>query len=298
MSRIFGRIFTAIILLLVAGAAFAVDGSNGAIAQVHTFSHSLTPPETDYSVAYLSQIFGTVGNVLQGTSGQILGNMFKILNEGLLVVAALWLGYTTITTTLHASQEGSFMGQNRNIMFVLLRVAFGFALIIPSSTTGYSLLQDLFMKVVVQGAGLADQVWSSALNYLQYGGSLYIPPSTLSTTTNITAKVIGTGTTSGSLSVGTQIFQDEVCMVNSQSWKSTLIQQSQTPASGGSNLPVVSSAFSNYVSPYHPIFDETNGMVYFPGANDSSTSNTGQSCGSAESYYFVNPPSAANTNVK
>src|SRR3990167_5382405 len=132
------RLFTAIILLLVSGVALA--DTTGTLTQAQNFASTISPPETDYSVAYLSQIFGTVGNVLQGTSGQILGNMFKILNEGLLVVAALWLGYTTITTTLHASQEGSFMGQNRNIMFVLLRVAFGFALIIPSSTTGYSLL--------------------------------------------------------------------------------------------------------------------------------------------------------------
>ena len=83
------RLFTAIILLLVTGSALAAD--SGTISQVHQFASTLSPPETDYSVAYLDQIFGTVGNVLQGTSGQILGKMFDIFNKGVLVVAAPYI---------------------------------------------------------------------------------------------------------------------------------------------------------------------------------------------------------------
>src|SRR3990167_11519540 len=175
MSNLISRIFTALVLLFMASAAFA-GADQDAISQAHAFAKHLHPPLTDYSVAYLGQIFGTVGNVLAGTSGEVLGTMFKIFNEGVLVVAVMWLGYTTVTIALRASHEGSFMGQNRNIGVVFLRVAIGFGLVLPSSATGYSLLQVIFMKIVAQGVGLADQTWDAALNYLKHGGSLYIPP--------------------------------------------------------------------------------------------------------------------------
>src|SRR3989338_8908434 len=163
-----------VLVLLVA----TVDVIAGPVSDAKDFAQTLTPPDTDYSIGYLSQVFGTVGNVLVGTSGQILGKMFEIFNKGVLVVAAVWLLFTVIQMAVRAAQDGSFLGQNKNGVFVALRIALGFALIIPSSSTGYSLLQNIFMKIVVQGVGLADQVWGAALDYLKYGGQLYVPPST------------------------------------------------------------------------------------------------------------------------
>src|SRR3990167_10303009 len=160
--------FGVIVLLFIAGSAFA-QTTDSSISQAYQAGSNMTPPESDYYVAYLNQVFGTVGNVLAGGGSQIVGKMFKVFNEGVLVVAALWLAYTTITLVLNAAIQGSFGGQ-KNIATILLRIAFGFALIIPSSTTGYSLLQDIFMKIVVQGVGLADQTWDAGLNYVEYGG--------------------------------------------------------------------------------------------------------------------------------
>src|SRR3990167_3728192 len=116
------RLLTAIFLLFVTGVALADSGS---IATAQSFASGLTPPESDYSVAYLGQIFGTVGNVISGSSGQILGKMFDIFNKGVLVVAAIWLGVTTMQITLRAAQDGSFMGQNKSVGFVILRIAMG-----------------------------------------------------------------------------------------------------------------------------------------------------------------------------
>ncbi|OGT25079.1 MAG: hypothetical protein A3B71_00500 [Gammaproteobacteria bacterium RIFCSPHIGHO2_02_FULL_42_43] len=282
MSNLISRIFTALVLLFMASAAFA-GADQDAISQAHAFAKHLHPPLTDYSVAYLGQIFGTVGNVLAGTSGEVLGTMFKIFNEGVLVVAVMWLGYTTVTIALRASHEGSFMGQNRNIGVVFLRVAIGFGLLLPSSATGYSLLQVIFMKIVVQGVGLADQTWDAALNYLKHGGSLYIPPATISTDQDILAAAIGTSAAQGQLASAAQIFQNEVCMEKSEQWKQHELSQTGQNTSSGSSI--ISSAAENYVSPYRPIFDENAGMVYFPGATDPSNTTTGSSCGTATSYY-------------
>ncbi len=278
MSRL-NRLFTAIVLLLIAGSAFADSGS---LAGIHHFANRLAPPETDYSVAYLGQIFGTVGDVLSGTSGQVLGHMFGIFNKGILVVAALYLGFTIVSLAIHAAHQGSFMSQKYNTPMILLRIAFGFAITIPSSTTGYSLTQDVFMKIVVQSVGLADQVWDAALKYIQYGGSLYIRPKTLSTDTNIITNFFGTSTTPG---VAVTIFEDEVCMIKSASSAWNPSSNSITQRHLVFNPPK-NAATKNYPYP------SKLGEVFFPGLGDKPDSDaiikTGQAaCGVATPYSSV-----------
>ncbi len=206
------RIFTALVLLLVTGSAFA-DSAH--ISQmVHSEIAALSPPAGDLSIAYLSQIFGKVGGVLHGTTGQILGRMFDILNKGILVVATLWLAYTAGALSLRASQEGSFLGQNRNAAVVFVKIAVGFALIIPSPVTGYSPLQDIFMKIVVAGVGLADQVWDGALDYIRYGGALYIRPKNLQNDADIVKTALGTQTNAPThYGYAVKILANEVCML-------------------------------------------------------------------------------------
>lgn len=287
MSIKISRIITALFLLLITGCALAASApASDAIANAHAFADTLAPPISDYSVAYLSQIFGTVGNVLMGSSGQILGTMFKILNEGVLVVAALWLGYTVLTTALNAAKEGSWMGQNKNIAIVLLRIALGFVLILPSSATGYSLLQDLYMRIVVQGVGLGDQIWDAAIQYFEHGGELYIPPATLQTANDMIPALMG----ASSHTPGTVIFLNEVCMIKSQDWRQN--QNSQLNAKPGSgqvsNADIAGNIYNTLGNepsfPYEVRFDENTGMVYFPGAKDAPSSGSGQSCGTAQSY--------------
>jgi len=262
------RFLTAIVLLLVAASAFADSGSS----PIGGSLISLQPVGTDYSVAYLSQIFGTMGGVLHSTSSQMLGHVFAIFNKGVIVAAALWLGYTTASIVLHAAGDGTFVGQNRNVHLVLLRIAMGFALIIPSSTTGYSILQDLFMKIVIAGVGLADDTWDAALEYMRYGGELYIPPKQLNSDTNVTANGIGMASPSSTVPVQlapvSQIFQDEVCMIMSSHWQKKLFP-------------------NTYPQSYSPIFNPATGWVYFPGVGDSHdpTSNS-QSCGAAQNYFL------------
>lgn len=294
------RLLSAVLLLLVADSALAQE----TLSQAYQSASSLTPPMSDYSVAYLSQIFGTVGNVLQGSSGQILGKMFDVFNKGILVVAALWLGYSVITMVVQAAISGSLASQGgKSTGFVMLRIAFGFALIIPSSSTGYSLLQDIFMKVVVQGVGLADNVWDKALDYLQYGGNLFIPPSTLNNDHDMITNAIGTvapqpspapsvtyyttGLSSSTPSgyVG-QIFVDEVCMLA---------------------IPASNSSFGAGASSVAPVFTPpsltaatttggtptvNSGSISFPG----STTNT--DCGEVTPYAFSISGASTDENIK
>lgn len=288
------RIFAFFILLFITGLALAAVTPIDISQAMH---QSFNPPPTDYSVAYLSQIFGTVGNVLQGMSGQMMGHLFAIFNKGVMVVAAIWLGYTTLTISLRGAQEGSFMGQNRNVPVLLLRIALGFALIIPSSATGYSLLQDLFMKIVVQGVGLADYGWNVALNYMQLGGALYIPPETLNNDSGmITAAITGSAASGSTLAPVTQILQDEACMVESDRWETQMLAYQPKTTSGGSLLSWVrnQAGETNLVGPYHPVLDRKNGMIYFPGVGNSSSdkiTKDNAKCGYVTSYFATQFPS-------
>src|SRR5262245_8564745 len=102
------KILSGLFLFFMSSLAFASNG--WASGNVHPVAD-----HTDMSIAYLAQVFGTVGNSLQGTSGQMLGMLFSKLNEGIMVVAGLWLVYTILTIILRSAMDGSFMGQNKHV---------------------------------------------------------------------------------------------------------------------------------------------------------------------------------------
>jgi defect-in-organelle-trafficking protein DotA len=157
-------------LLLFAGTALATTNP-GIVSDAVT-------NKTDISIAYLSSVFGTVSGVLTGTSGQMLGKLIYQFNQGMLVVAGLWLAFSVLQICFRSGMSGSFMQQQegKSAPLIFLRVALGFGLLIPNPSTGYTLLQGIVMQVTVQGVKLADQVWEYGLDYLNAGGALWSRP--------------------------------------------------------------------------------------------------------------------------
>lgn len=162
-------LYSLFLLVLFAGAALA-DASN---PQIHS---SAVTQKTDLSIAYLSSVFGTVSGVLTGTSGQMLGKLMYQFNQGILILAGCWLGFTCLEVGYKAATTGSFMQQNNNVPQILIRLAIGFGMLIPSPSTGYTLLQGIVMQVTVQGVKLADQIWEYGLDYMSQGGALWSRP--------------------------------------------------------------------------------------------------------------------------
>ncbi|OGT46574.1 MAG: hypothetical protein A3F17_05190 [Gammaproteobacteria bacterium RIFCSPHIGHO2_12_FULL_41_15] len=159
-------------LLLLGLFILTATGYADSAINLHTFD----PGRDDLSMNFLGQIFGTVGTVVQGSSGQMLGVVFKVLNEAFVIVAGLWLFYTVLTVVMRSATEGSLMGQGKNTLFIFLRVAFGIGLLLPLPGSGYSAFQEVVMFVVKQSVGVANQTWDAALDYIQIGGSIYTPP--------------------------------------------------------------------------------------------------------------------------
>ncbi len=133
---------------------------------------SLQPVLTDVSVGYLSNAFGAIGGVLQGGGSQILGQMFRVMNTLLLCFAGILWSYTSCIGILNTASEGQFLGQKWSSMWVPVRIVGGTCLLIPKAATGYSIVQVIVMYVVIQGIGLANHVWGTAINYLDNFGTI------------------------------------------------------------------------------------------------------------------------------
>ncbi len=141
-----------------------------------TISSQAVTEKTDLSIAALSSFFGTVSGVLAGTSGQMFGKLIYQFNQGLLVVAGCWLGFSGLGMVFKSAAHGSFMQQDNKIPLIALRISLGFGLLIPNPSTGYTLLQGIVMQVTVQGVKLADQIWEYGLDYLNAGGAIWSSP--------------------------------------------------------------------------------------------------------------------------
>ncbi len=132
-------------------------------------SMSFSPPATDYSVIFLTNIFGTVDGILQGNGNQIMGTMFMIFNSAVLALGGIIIMYTLMVSTMNTAHEGQMLGQKWSSIWIPVRSTVGLALLIPKAS-GYCLMQIFIMWVVVQGVGAADKVWDAALQYLSKGG--------------------------------------------------------------------------------------------------------------------------------
>jgi defect-in-organelle-trafficking protein DotA len=285
MSKLLKPIILLLLLLVIPAEVFAqqISFPGGGQAGYFNFSGgpgsivpSFTPSPTDLSLSYLGQIFGTVGTVLHGTSGQMLGQLFLVFNIGILVLAGIFLIYTIVMTVLNTAHEGEFMGRKWNSAWIAIRTVLGLGLLVPSPTTGYSIIQVIVMWVVIQGAGFANMAWFNALGYLASGGEVYTPPAT---------------DTATMVDLAGNILDMQVCMYYAQNAAQTTqknLQQNapqQTSQGGGTNTvpptPIITTNtnFTPLFKVYQPSGSQLwNSVVVFPG-NPFDPGQQDNSCG-------------------
>ena len=140
--------------------------------------------QNDVSFAYLAMIFGKIGNLLcTGFQLPLMTNIMSIFNMGILTVVGFIIMYSLIITVMQTAQQGSQMAKKVS-PFVMLRVVTGTSLLVPMSS-GYSAIQALTMYVVIQGIGLADQVWTGALEEFEKQGGAYTVSANTSVDNNL-----------------------------------------------------------------------------------------------------------------
>lgn len=136
----------------------------------YTFGIDLKPVPGDLSFRYLGNMFGNVEGLLpSGSSDSLLGQMFGVFNGGILVLGGIVVLYTFFIGTLRTAHEGETLGREWSSIWIPLRIVLGISLLIPKSS-GYSFIQVLIMWIIINGIGVADSLWNTALNYLYSGG--------------------------------------------------------------------------------------------------------------------------------
>ncbi|MDF1796595.1 MAG: DotA/TraY family protein [Coxiellaceae bacterium] len=277
MKRVLlSRIFALVSLWGFAALAFADNAPS--------FPNSVQS-STDMSIKYLGQVFGTVPGVLTGSGSGLMGQLFLVFNQGIMVVAFVYLLFNIAQVIMNYGM--SPQGQSKiNVIMTMFRVSIGLALLVPMSTTGYSAIQDVMMKVVVEGTKLADLTWNQALDYLQNGGVLYSPAgggNQLASMSQLTqynyiqqAKL---GQSQPGDSLANLLFKDEVCMFVSNHYNQQNKSEDPVAAQGAKGTysidpvqPVMSSDGKSLVA--------GTGAVYFPGYGDMPRRGGGHSCGS------------------
>jgi len=123
-----------------------------------------TPPPTgvcpffqshknDLSMHYLNAVFGSVDGILHGTGGQIAGKMFSIFNSAAITLGGILIAYILVKSTVETAHEGEVLGKKWSTIWVPLRAALGFGLLIPKAS-GYSIIQIFMMWVVASSCSL------------------------------------------------------------------------------------------------------------------------------------------------
>ena len=132
----------------------------------HAEASILDAPPGEKSIEYINLIMDS-----------IIAPMSAVLNIGCLMFAGLMIGYTGITGVMNSAHEGKILGQAQNSMWTPIRVVVALALLMPLPS-GYSIVQEAITFVAQKGIGLASNVWSASLTYMDNKGTLYTPPAT------------------------------------------------------------------------------------------------------------------------
>lgn len=124
---------------------------------------------TDMSMSYLSNLFGTVGDVLVGgTSTPLISHVFYYFNKGVYIFTATLLTYIILTSVIATANEGKLLNDKLNT-WIIIRSGLAIALLVPL-TSGYCMMQVIVMSCVKQGIGLANSMWSEAVYSITSAG--------------------------------------------------------------------------------------------------------------------------------
>lgn len=173
MGSMLGKKFlTLITLLTFSSIALAADGSH---------LNQFTPPPGDTSVDFLHEIFGNIvnmvasgGNAQGATTSDMLGQMMSVFNTGVLFLAMIFVGYTTVTGTINSAHDGELLGKKMSEIWVPVRTVGGTALLLPLAS-GYCLIQVGVLWLALQGVGLADRIWTAAIQQISQDNMIANP---------------------------------------------------------------------------------------------------------------------------
>lgn len=126
---------------------------------------------TDLSIQYLSMIFGNVeGTVVTGGGFQTLKTVLTSFNTAIMSLGGIIVLYSMIVSVVNTAHDGEMLGREWSSIWIPLRTAMGFALLLPvKGSTSYSVIQVFVMWIVTQGVYAADYLWEISVDSVLAG---------------------------------------------------------------------------------------------------------------------------------
>lgn len=118
------------------------------------------PPTGDKSMTILAAVFGSLGTFGAGGADPLAAGI-QAFNGGVLVIGGVLVAYTILAGTIGTAHDGEMLGKKFSSVWVPIRTALGTALVLPVIGGSYCTMQAIVGWLIVQGIGLADNVWSS-----------------------------------------------------------------------------------------------------------------------------------------
>ena len=133
------------------------------------FAESIFGPyDQDISIQYLGMIFNNVeGTDVTGPGFEVLKATLSSFNLAIMSLGAIVILYSILVSFVNTAHDGEMLGREWSSVWIPLRTAMGFALLLPVSGTGsYSVIQVFIMWVVTQGVYAADFLWEKSVDQL------------------------------------------------------------------------------------------------------------------------------------
>lgn len=110
-----------------------------------------------------------------------LTDLMSIFNGSLLVIGGILMAYTIVAGTMSTAHDGEMMGKRWSSMWLPIRTSIGVAAVLPVVGKGWCVAQVIVIWLAMQGAGLANMLWSA---FIGEGDSVadsatYNPPTSL-----------------------------------------------------------------------------------------------------------------------
>jgi conjugal transfer/type IV secretion protein DotA/TraY len=143
-------------------------------------NQNLEPTGGDLSLQLLEGILGSVISRVRLTDGLNasdagpFGEMFSLFNGFLLFLLGILLFIKLVAALLDTAHEGEALGQDRSTTWTPIRIVLSASMLIPL-VNGYSFIQVIVLWVTLSGVGLADAVWSTAVQQFTQT-TLFAPP--------------------------------------------------------------------------------------------------------------------------
>jgi conjugal transfer/type IV secretion protein DotA/TraY len=160
-SRLMAAFMGALLLLPALSYADTVDPSRAPFQLA----------EKDYFLGILLKNFlgivpngasATMGDVLSGSG--TLGEIFRTFNLGIAFFGTLMITFITVVGVVQSGNDGEFLGKRWSSFWVPVRFATGSALMLPVTSSGYSVVQIMILYIAAQGVAFGDTLWSKIVD--------------------------------------------------------------------------------------------------------------------------------------